>query len=335
MNNELLLLEQKAGIIFKGATGFQSELAMDAQSPLVSASNSSILSMLTTLIDPKLIEVLVSPMKAAIVVGSEVKKGDWTTQTTAFNMIEATGDVAAYGDYQTSGQAGVNFSYPQRQSFHYQVVTQWGELELDRAGLQKIDFANRLNMASILTLNKYQNKSYFFGVANLQNYGLLNDPSLSAAIAPTTKAAGGTTWDAGTALEIFNGDIGKLYKQLQTQSNGLVELDTPMTLAMSPTVQKNLTKITDFKVSVFDAIKANYPNMEIVTAPEYSTVSGELVQLIVKNLEAQNTAECAFTEKLRAHPVIVAESSWKQKKSQGTWGTVIYRPFLIAQMIGV
>jgi hypothetical protein len=57
--------------------------------------------------------------------------------------------------------------------------------------------------------------------------------------------------------------------------------------------------------------------------------------LIVEELDGQRTAECAFTEKLRAHPIVVGMSNFKQKKSQGTWGTVIYRPFLIAGMIGI
>ena len=92
-------------------------------------------------------------------------------------------------------------------------MTQWGERELERAGLARIDWANRVNIASALTLNKYQNKTYFFGVSGLQNYGLLNDPSLSAAISPTTKTAGGTSWANATAQEI-NADVQKLYKQL-------------------------------------------------------------------------------------------------------------------------
>lgn len=341
MNHDLQVLARKVGIHFIGATGFQDEnfamdaLGYDAQSPLVTNPNSAIMSMLTTLIDPKLIPVLVAPMKAAVVVGSEVKKGDWTTDTVAFNVIEATGEVAAYGDYQTSGVSGANFNYPQRQSFHYQVMTQWGERELERAGLQKVDWANQLNMASVLTLNKYQNKSYFFGVANLQNYGLLNDPGLSAPISPSTKAAGGTSWADATVQEILT-DIRSLYVKLVTQANGLVDLETPMTMALSPISQGNMARSTEFtNISIFEMIVKTYPNLKITTAPEYSTNAGELVQLIATNLEGQQTADCAFTEKLRAHPIVIGNSNFSQKKSQGTWGTVIYRPFLISQMLGI
>lgn len=309
--------------------------ACDAQPSIITTSNAGIPAFLSTYIDPKLIEVLVAPMKAAEIVGDEGKKGDWTTKTAMFPVVESTGQTTAYGDYSESGNAGANVNFPQRQSFHYQVVTSWGEQELATAGLAKVDWANRLNIASVLTLNKYQNKTYFFGVSGLQNYGLLNDPALSAAITPTTKTAGGTGWANATANEVLN-DIAKLFQKAQTQANGLIDRETPMTLAMSPLSDATgLTKVSDFNVSVADRIKKLYPNMTVKTAPEYTTGSGELVQLIVDELEGQRTASCAFTEKLRAHPIVIQLSSFKQKKSQGTWGTVIFRPFLISQMLGV
>lgn len=346
MNPILQALQSKAGIHFMGqpAADFQKEgaslrvaqdgFACDAQPTLITTSNSGIPAFLSTFVDPKLIEVLVAPMKAAEIVGGEVKKGDWTTETVMFPVIESTGETSSYGDYSENGVAGANSNFPQRQSYHYQVMTQWGERELEKAGLARIDWANRLNIASVLTLNKFQNKSYFFGVSGLQNYGLLNDPNLSAAIVPTTKTAGGTGWANATGSEVL-ADITKLYVQLQNQANGQIDRDTKMTLAMSPVSDGNgLTKVTDFNVSVAEKIKKIYPNMTVKTAPEYSTTAGELVQLIADEIEGQKTAETAFTEKLRAHPIVVQSSSFKQKKSQGTLGTVIYRPVFIAQMLG-
>jgi hypothetical protein len=346
MNPTLQAIAEAVGIHFMGVRAqlqpdnvrlrmaHDGGFACDAQPTMITSSNSGIPAFLSTFVDPKLIEVLVSPMKAVEIVGQEVKKGDWTTETVMFSMIESTGQTAAYGDYNETGSTGVNANFPQRQSFHYQTVTQWGERELERAGLAKIDFANRLNIASALTLNKFQNKAYFNGVAGLQNYGLLNDPQLNAAIVPTTKAATGTSWTVATALEIL-ADIQKLFKQLQTQSGGLIELDTKMTLAMSPSSEVYLTNTTTYNVSVADILKKNFPGMTVKTAPDYSTGSGELLQLIVDEYEGQRTAECAFTEKMRAHPVVIGSSSFRQKKSQGVWGTIIYRPMFIAQMLGV
>ena len=343
MNPILQALAQQAGIVFVGVNAdLQKEgvahnfgLAQDAQPGLITVSSSGIPAFLSTYIDPKLIEVLVAPMKAAEIAGAEVKKGDWTMSTAMFPVVESTGEVSSYGDHSENGVAGVNSNFPQRQSYHYQVMTQWGELELERAALAKIDYANRLNIASALTLNKYQNKTYFFGVAGLQNYGLLNDPALSAAIVPTTKAASGTGWANATGNEVLN-DLAKLYTQLLSQTGGLIDRETKMTLAISPASDgTGFTKVTDFNVSVAEKVKKLYPNLTVKTAPEYSTSSGELVQLFVDEFEGQRTVECAFTEKMRAHPIVIGTSSFKQKKSQGTWGSIIYRPAFVAQMLGV
>jgi hypothetical protein len=308
-------------------------LAMDAQPGLVTVGNAGIPSMLTNFIDPSVIEALVSPMKAAVILG-ETQKGSWIMDTATFPMIEYTGETSAYGDYSNNGSSGANASYPQRQSFHYQTITQWGERELERAGLAKLDWASRLNIASILILNKFQNQTYFFGVAGLQNYGLLNDPRLTTPITPIVKAATGVLWSAGTALEIYQ-DILNMFSQLQVQSGGLIQMDEKMVLALSPTAAVNLNKLTQYNVNVRQSLRENFPNMRIETAPEYATVSGQLVQMIVETFEGQKTATCAFTEKLRAHAVEVKTSSWLQKKSQGSWGTIVFRPFLISQLLGV
>lgn len=348
MDRHLEAVSRKFGIEFMGVDAqlqlTEKErgglLAMDAQPALVTISNSGIPAYLSTFIDPKVIEILVAPMKATEIVGEETKKGDWTLETSMFPVSESTGQVSSYGDYSATGIANSNINWVQRQSYTYQVVTQWGERELDKMGLARIDWANRQRMASVLTLNKFQNKSYFFGVAGLANYGLLNDPSLYAPIAPISEG-GLVTWaqkatDPNGAIYVYN-DIKALYGQLVSQANGLVELDmaSPLTLAMSPASQVYLTLTTQYNVNVMDMLKKNFPKMKIETAPEYSTTSGELVQLIADEMQGQRTATTAFTEKLRAHPIIIDLSSFKQKTSQGTWGTIIFRPFLIGQLLGV
>lgn len=310
--------------------------AMDAQPALVTTSSSGIPAFLSTGVDPKIIEVLYSPMRAAEICGGEEKFGDWVTSTWMFPVIENTGETTAYGDHNESGTSGANVNFVQRQSFHFQTNTSWGMQELDRMGLAKIDYANRLNVASVLALNKFQNKSYFFGIAGLQNYGLLNSPALSTPISPAAKAYGGVLWSNAntTANEVLE-DVRALFAKLQLQAGGMVSLDSTMTLALSPNAEVALTKTNIYNVNVADLLKKNFPNMVVKSAPEYATAGGELVQLIVTEMEGQRTATCGFTDKLRTFPVIIGSSNFKQKKSMGTWGTIIARPFLIAQLLGV
>jgi hypothetical protein len=265
-------------------------------------------------------------MKAAEIAG-ERKEGTWVTTVTTFLVVESDGEVSAYGDYSNAGNADANVNYPQRQSFHYQVFTQWGEKELAYTGLAGIDLASRKNVASALVLNKFQNRSYFFGIAGLQNYGLLNAPDLLPPIVPPV------AWDAATADQVFE-SVRLLYAQLVRQGEGNIDLTTRMTMALSPINAANLSKTNQFGLNVYKLISENFPSLRIKTAPEYSTASGELVQLIVDEYEGQETMTAAFTEKMRAHAVVVNSSSFSQKKSQGTWGTVIFRPVFIAQMLG-
>lgn len=107
--------------------------------------------------------------------------------TAQFPVVESTGQVSSYGDYNNNGQVNANVNWVARESYLYQTITQWGELELDRYGEGRIAWAQQLNTASALTLNKFQNKSYFFGVAGLKNYGILNDPNLPASITPAQR----------------------------------------------------------------------------------------------------------------------------------------------------
>lgn len=337
---------QKLGIVFDhklGKIGFlkadrqdievtmntDGSFACDAQPELVTLNNAGIPAWLTQYFDPKLIKAILSPMRATEIVGSEEKKGDWTTTHATFITVEQTGETSSYGDYNNNGQSNANFDFPQRQSYLYQIFTRWGELQMARAGNARVDWSNQVNEASIMALNKYQNATYFFGVAGIPNYGLLNDPALYAPIAATS------SWNAAAtdALTIYE-DIRRMFVALQNQSNGVIEMDTPMTLAMSPILSVALNKANQYNVNVWDVLKKNFPNLTVKTAVEYTTASGQLVQLVVDQVQGQKVAITGYTEKMRAHAVIPAASSWSQKKSQGTFGTIIFLPYAISQLIG-
>jgi hypothetical protein len=321
-------------------------ISADALPTLMTNPNAGIPALLTTMIDPQVFEVLFAPNKAAEIFG-EVRKGTWLDQTVLFPTVEHDGEVTSYGDYAELGHTGVNTNWPQRQSYLYQTVKEYGELELARAGLGKVNWVAEIDKAAATVLNKFQNLTYFFGVANLQNYGLLNDPALSASLTPASKAWGGTKWILGsvveaTANEVY-ADIQSLFLQLVANTGGLVQSDTKLTLALSPQSEVALTATNTFNVNVHDLLKKNFPNISIKTAVQYGVIttqnsqglSANLVQLFAEDLEGQQTGYCAFNEKLRSHPIIRAMSSYKQKLTAGTWGAIIRMPVAIVSMLGV
>jgi len=116
-------LARRGGVHFMGASNLRMQtpesimaLAMDAQPSLITLPNAGIPAFLTTNIDPKVIDVLFAPMKAAEIVGDEVKKGDWTSSTEMFIFVENTGETASYGDFSNNGRSDANINFPQRRT---------------------------------------------------------------------------------------------------------------------------------------------------------------------------------------------------------------------------
>ena len=310
----------------------QGSLAFDAQSVTSTYANSGIPSFLANYIDPRVIDIQIAPTKAAQILG-ETQKGNWTTVSAQFMTVEPTGEVASYGDFSTNGMASANVNFPTRESYHYQLFTKYGQKELEMYGLANLNWKDQLDKATALALNKFQNTSYFFGISGLKNYGLLNDASLSSALTPTAQ------WSlVGTAADVIADDIRRIFNKLVLQSKGYIDNSSSMVLALSPSASTTLLKTNSYNVNVMDILKKNYPNLRIETAPEYLSSGGvESVQLIAEGLDGIETATCGFTEKMRAHQLVPhpSGSAWSLKKSQGTWGAIIFRPFLIAQMAGV
>src|SRR5262249_37605480 len=153
-----------------------------------------------------------------------------------------------------------------------------------------------------------------------------NDPGLLPSATPMTKAAGGTAWV--TAAGVVNGTANEIFQDIQTmvslliaQSNGLIEMDDDMTLALSPQSSVGLTATNSFGLNVEDLLKKNFPNLKVKTAVQYGAITasnpqglaaGNQAQLIATKVEGQDTGYCSFNEKLRTHPVIRDLSSFKQ-----------------------
>lgn len=324
------------------------QIAMDAAGTLSTDPNGAIPAILTTAIDPDVIRVVFAPLQMAEIVG-ERKAGTWLDQTRIFPIVEDTGEVTTYGDYNNDGRAGINFNYPNFQSYLFQTIVGYGELELERNGLMRINYVGELNRAAAELLNRYGNLAYAFGITGLQNYGIINNPYLSAYITPATKAWGGSTWfnngsPAATANEVYN-DILALVERMISQTNGNMDANSKMTLAMGPGPALALQFVNSFGVFVKALLKEGFPNMTVKTAVQYGaqtstnsqgySAAGNAMQLILDDFGGGKTCYGAFTEKMKSHKIIAELSAWKQKYSAGTWGTILRTPAGVTGMLGI
>lgn len=300
------------------------------QSALVTVPSQGVPLIFTTWVDPKAVEILVSPMMFAVIAG-ETQKGSWADDVYMFKTVEATGQTSSYDDYARSGSADVNYNFPQRQNYRFQAFLQYGDLEIEKAAKAKIDLPADKQAANALALMKAQNAMYAYGIGGLANYGVLNDPSLLPPITPTYSWL---TSSSATANTIYQ-DVVRLMVMLFQQTQGAVTANDKMTLAMSPANAGILSQVTLYNTnSVLMLLKQNYPNLRLETAPEYETASGQLVQLFADEVDGQATVECVFSSKMMAHRVVPDVSSLMQKRSNAGYGAVYFRSVTVAQMLG-
>lgn len=309
--------------------------AFDAQPGLITAPNAGVPNAFTTYYDPKLIEVILTPNNAVKLYG-ETRKGDWVDDQIGFPMIESTGETTSYGDFNNGGgQVGANAQWEYRQPYLWQTFTEWGDREAERMGRGRIDWVSRLNIATAVTHDKFYNTSLFYGIAGLQNYGALNDPSLAPALTPTVKSAGGTSWTNALAQEIL-ADVQKAFAQLQLQSGSNLEMTDPLTLGLHSVSETYLANTNSYGlVSAIELIKKTFPNIRVQQAPQFLSGTTYSFQLFAPTVQGQTTIEGGYNDKMRAHRMVYDTSSARQKKTSGTIGALIYQPFAIVSMSGI
>jgi hypothetical protein len=270
----------------------------------------------------------------------ERQLGTWTDSTIYFSVVENTGYVNTYGDFNAGGMSDVNQDWEMRQEYKFQTGIVYGDLEVERAALSKLNLVAEKQMSAAKTLDKFMDFTYHFGVAGLQNYGLLNDPALPAPINPTTKTAGNANkWVSGgvvnaLANEIYS-DIQALFNPLSANSGGRITTNSRFKLVYPNNVAGAMTAVNSFGITIQEFIKKSFPNVEYVVDPRYATTAGNVVQLICMDYDGNNVGYCGFNNKSREYTPIRDESSWKQKRAAGTWGAIIRYPLAISQMLGV
>ena len=301
-------------------------IAMDAYTGGVAqtVANAGVPALLTTFLSPKWIEILTAPMRTAEAF-QEKQFGDRSTTNIAIPTFELYGSTSSYGDFNDNGMSNHNENYEFRQPYAYQTNIKIGEVAEEVAAAARFSLVEREIAATTLTLNKTQNYVYLYGVSGLKNYGILNDPSL-------LPDAVGANWATLDSLGLY-GQVLKLFSQLVSQSNGLVTEIDKMTLTLSPSMNALLLQSNMYGLNAMKYIKDNFPNIKIVSIPEYKTQAGEKVQLVLDEYMGQPTVHLGFVDKLRTHRVEVKTSGFLQKRSQSTIGAIVYYPIFVSNML--
>lgn len=287
-------------------------------------------------LDPQVIEILTSPLRARELFG-EQRYGDWTTPAAKFGAKEFTGSVQPYTDFGQSRTAGVNYAWMDRDNFLFQTVIEYGDLEQAVTSQARLNLAADKQTAAAWTIDRAANRFSIFGVAGKRIYGILNDPNLPASMTPTVVDTNKVKWTDKTTAQIYN-DILAMFTQLQTQSASRIDERSALKLAVAPEVNALLAKATDFNVSVMDMLRKYFSRLEVVVLPElHDATAGNTAMLIATDFEdsVSNANILGFSEKFRAGRVVPDLSSFSQKIVAGTYGFILRQPFAIVTMKGM
>ncbi len=306
-------------------------IAQDAN--LVGQANGTMPSALLSYWDPKAIEIL-TQKRSARDMFREVKKGNFASSQIHFSTEELVGSTQAYSDFTNSGSASVNYNFPYRQVYRFQTVITIGDLEAEMAGEAQISAIANKQRAALTMLDIDANKFYLHGVDGMQIYGILNDPSLPAAITPLS-LDNRVLWQDKTSIERYN-DILALFSELVKNMGGHVDASSKLVLALSPSLNVMLGAASDYNISVLDMLKKYFSQLRIVVVPELNTEENvQTICLYPEEVLGQVTGECIAPEKFRAYPAYRRESSTIQKLASATAGAVLYRPLAFVRMTGM
>ena len=309
----------------------EGKMALDAA--LVTTPSAGIPVELLTFFDNRAIKILTAK-RSATEIFNEVKAGSRADAIRKFRVLENTGYTQPYSDYANNGKADVNYNFPMRENYLFETTIAYGDQEVAETSRAKINLVADKQLAASTAIAIDMNKFYMNGVAGLRNYGLLNQPNLPSAIVAVNGAAGTATWSTKTGTEIYN-DIVALMSDIASRTEGNVDQQTKYKLVVGPSSNAELNKLNSFGTeTVLALIKRNFPNLDVVVAPEYDDTTKK-IQLIALDVDGTPTGEMAYSEKLIAGRVVADLSSYRQKFTAGTYGAVVYRPVLVSTMTGI
>lgn len=352
------LYKEKLGIHFEESKGYSPvvcdnnlsfhkivmDMAMDVDTYSYNPASSGVPAWATLVNLNKVVEQL-TIKRAYMEIGEPLQYGNFETNTAQFGLIAFSGQVEPYSDFSGTLTSDINATFPTRDVFRGQTEIQYGELEVATLSAAKIDAVSKKQYAAALNIAIAQNKLFFYGNLNSSGsfinhiFGILNDPQLNAATPATNGGSSGPSWStksasASGATDIAQDVIVTAFKVLQSQMGGNVSISDKFLLCVSNTAVPYLGTTNSFGLSAMSIIKQTMPNLEVVVAPEYSSIGS--FQLIAKESLGENLVKDLFTYKTRGHGMVrTSSTSYQEKWSFGSSGCAILQYAPIATISGI
>lgn len=264
--------------------------------------------------------------------------GSWEDELISLRVAEPAAKAELYGDTTNIPLADYGQSVESRTVVRFEQGFQVGKLEEARQGRIGYQAANEKRKAATESLDIARNQVGFYGFNSTDTnlYGLLNEPSLSAYMSPTA------AWLTST-FDQLTADFIRMVTKLETQMGGNLQ-DTASLVFVLPTGYRAIMakySQTGSGLTFRAWLEENYPNLRIVTTPEFKAANGglDVAYLFVENAGDADDSEGTSASAIQAVPVryqvLGSENRIKgyiEDAVNATAGIFILRPWAFARM---
>lgn len=306
---------------------------MDGGPAGITPSNVYMPAGILTKISADLVRIITRKRTADEIIGNRKKLGMWEQNDILTRNLEQLGETKPYTDKDNAPTVSLNPQFIYAGHYRFSVKAQPGDLESAQMALANISNEAEMYAAALETLAIEFNNTAFFGTTKQSGaypvYGLLNNPSLDA-----YKTASSTI--ANTTFDTFFKDVRDLIQDVITKARGWASTDSNITIGIANARAMNFSVVNQYGQTVEKVLKKTFHNLKIVNSPELDAAynSNDVMICRVENTEAANVAETAvlgFSEIALASPVVRYETYSSQKFSSGSFGTIVYKPYMIAR----
>lgn len=270
--------------------------------------------------------------------------GSWEDEEVVQGVLEPSGTAQPYGDYTNIPLASWNVNFNTRTVVRFEAGIMVGLLEEGRAARVRIATANEKRGEAAISLDIQRNRVGFYGYndGSGATYGFLNDPGLPAYVTVAT-GVGGYLWSQKTFLEI-TADWRSWFAALQTASlNRINPRKDKIIAAIAHAVDQYLSvPNTIGSGTVWDWLKANYPNVTVVSAPELTGANGgaNVVYLYPETVDDGSSDGSrviiqVVPSKFQALGVEKRAKSYIEDYSNATAGIMVKRPWAVYRASGM
>ncbi len=312
---------------------FNTMKVMDGGIAGLTASNVFMPAGILTKISTDLVRIITRKRTADEIIGNRKKLGSWAQDDVLTRNIEHLGETQPYTDKDNAPVTSLNLDMIYAGHYRFSVKAQPGALESQQMALANISNEAEMYAAALETLAIEFNNIAFFGTSKQAGmypvYGILNNPALDA-----YKTASSTV--ATTTFETMFKDVRDLIQEVISKAKGWASAESQIVIGIANNRAMNFSVVNQFGQTVEEVLKKTFKNLKIVNSPELDKAyNGQDVMICrFENTEAANVSETAvlgFSEIALASPVVQYETFTSQKFSSGSFGTIIYKPYMISR----